>query len=98
MAVCLRPGTEIAFEWEVEYDGVLPFLRNRKTGTKLARFGQISHDIPGHHDALESSDGKAVLLTKLMKGQHARVLQLPPFAENTSLPEGESEKVAFYLR
>jgi hypothetical protein len=89
MAVCLRPGTEIAFDREVEYDGVLPFLGNRKTGARLARFRQIIHDIPGHHDALEFPDGKTVLLNKLVKGQHARVLQLPASAEKTSAVEGE---------
>jgi hypothetical protein len=89
MAVCLRPGTEIAFDKEVEYDGVLPFLRNRKTGAKLARFRQISHDIPGHRDALEFHNGKIVLLTKLVKGQRARVLQLPPFSEKANVSAGE---------
>jgi hypothetical protein len=96
MAVCLRPGTEIAFDREVEYDGVLPFLRNRKAGAKLARFRQIRHDIPGHRDALEFPDGKTVLLTKLAKGQYARVLQLPALAEKTSVPEGA--KVASPVR
>jgi hypothetical protein len=37
VAVCLLPGTEIAFEKEVEYDGWLPFFR-RKAGAKIARF------------------------------------------------------------
>jgi hypothetical protein len=77
VAVCLRPGTEIAFEREIEYDGVLPFFRNRKAGAKLARFRQIHNDIPSHRDALEFPNGKVVLLTKLAKGQHAKVLQLP---------------------
>ena len=77
VAVCLRPGTEIAFESEIEYDGLLPFLRNRKAGARLARFRQISNEIPFHQDALEFPNGKVVLLTKLAKGQHAKVLQLP---------------------
>jgi hypothetical protein len=89
MAVCLRPGTEIAFDREVEYDGMLPFLGNRKTGARLARFRQVIHDIPGHRDALEFPNGKTVLLTKLVKGQHARVLQLPASAEKTGAIEGE---------
>jgi hypothetical protein len=77
VAVCLRPGTEIAFEREVEYDGLLPFLRNRKAGAKLARFRQITNEIPFHQDAVEFPNGKVVLLTKLARGQHAKVLQLP---------------------
>jgi hypothetical protein len=80
VAVCLRPGTEIVFEREVEYDGWLRSFPNRRTGAKLARFRQISNDIPGHRDALEFPNGKIVLLTKLVEGQHARVLQLPASA------------------
>jgi hypothetical protein len=30
-----------------------------------------------HHDALELPDGRIVLLTSLIAGQHASVLQLP---------------------
>jgi hypothetical protein len=77
VAVCLRPGTEVAFDRVVEYDPVLPFLRSRTTGAKVARFRQIESDIPGHRDALEFPEGKIVLITKLIKGQMARVLQLP---------------------
>jgi hypothetical protein len=77
VAVCLRPGTEIAFDKEVEYEPVLPFLRNRKTGATLARFRQLDTPMPGHRDALEFPNGKIVLLTKLTKGQRATVLQLP---------------------
>jgi hypothetical protein len=77
VAVCLLPGTEIAFEKEVEYDGWLPFFR-RKAGAKIARFRQINMDNPAvHHDAVEFPSGKIVLLTKLSRGQHATVLQLP---------------------
>jgi hypothetical protein len=77
VAVCLRPGTEVAFDREVEYDPVLPFFRNRTTGAKVARFRQIRGDIPGHRDALEFPNGKIVLVTRLIKGQMAKVLQLP---------------------
>jgi hypothetical protein len=80
VAVCLRPGTEIAFESEVEYDAWLPLLRNRKSGASLARFRQLDNPVPGHRDALEFPNGKIVLLTKLAKGQHATVLQLPASA------------------
>ncbi len=89
VAVCLRPGTEIAFEREVEYDGLLPFFRSRKAGAKLARFRQIDNDIPSHRDALEFPNGKVVLLTKLAQGQHAKVLQLPASAETIKELEGQ---------
>jgi hypothetical protein len=90
VAVCLRPGTEIAFEQEVEYDGLLPFLRNRKAGAKLARFRQLENDVPGHRDALEFPNGKIVLLTKLIPGQAARVLQLPASASPIESRQGEA--------
>jgi hypothetical protein len=78
IAVCLLPGTEIAFEAEAEYDGWLTFLSGRKIGGKVARFRQINPDRPDvHHDALEFPDGTVVLLTKLCAGQRATVLQLP---------------------
>jgi hypothetical protein len=82
VAVCLRPGTEVAFDREVEYDPVLPFFRHRTTGAKVARFRQIESDIAGHRDALEFPNGKIILVTKLTKGQMARVLQLPADARS----------------
>jgi hypothetical protein len=72
VAVCVLPGTELAFEKEVRCEtGVLFAWR---LGHKVARFRQVNK---GHHDALEFPDGKTVLLTQLCKGQHATVLQLP---------------------
>ena len=77
VAVCLLPGTEIAFEKDVvEYRHAL--LPNRKLGEKVARFRQVNMDKPAtHHDALEFPNGQIVLLTRLCEGQHAAVLQLP---------------------
>jgi hypothetical protein len=82
VAVCLLPGTEVAFEKEVEYDHALDRLIRRlqfgKIGEKLARFRQINNDKPHvHHDALEFANGEIVLVTRLREGQHATVLQLP---------------------
>jgi hypothetical protein len=79
VAVCLLPGTEIAFDDNIEYDrvfgrGILP---TRKTGQRLARFRRINVEFSVHHDALEFPDGKIVLLTTLCLGQQATVLQLP---------------------
>jgi hypothetical protein len=43
-----------------------------------AIFRQLNKDNPRtHHDALEFPDGKMVLLTDLVEGQEATVLQLP---------------------
>jgi len=80
VAVCLRPGTEVAFEQEVEYEhGFFPSLKlGKKLGAKMARFRQVNRDEPHvHHDALEFPDGQIVLITRLCEGQHAIVLQLP---------------------
>jgi hypothetical protein len=78
VAVCLLPGTEIAFEKEVEYERFFAFFPNMKLGKKVARFRQINMGKPYvHHDALEFPDGETVLLTRMCEGQHATVLQLP---------------------
>jgi hypothetical protein len=78
VAVCLLPGTELAFAQEVETDPSLPFLRSRKVGEKVARFRQVNTDQPcTHHDALEFPGGRTVLVTQLCTGQRATVLQLP---------------------
>jgi hypothetical protein len=75
VAVCLRPGTEIAFENDVQAEGM---LFRKKIGDRLARFRQIDLNKPSHHhDALEFSNGAIVLLTDLVPGQRATVLQLP---------------------
>ena len=78
VAVCLLPGTEVAFEKEVEYERTLTLFPNMKLGEKVAQFRQINMGKPSlHHDALEFPDGETVLLTRLCEGQRARVLQLP---------------------
>jgi hypothetical protein len=79
VAVCLLPGTELAFEKEVQCAPVRAFRPKRQLGHKVAQFRQVNVDQPNvHHDALEFPDGKTVLLTELCEGQHASVLQLPP--------------------
>ena len=90
VAVCLLPGTEIAFDESVECEpsfgiGILP---NKKIGQRLARFRQVNTDNPvAHHDALEFPDGQVVLVTRLCDGQRATVLQLPAGA-NAATAEG----------
>ncbi|MBV8509837.1 MAG: hypothetical protein JO289_06680 [Xanthobacteraceae bacterium] len=78
IAVCVLPGTELAFEREIERYAALPLFRPRKLGAQVARFRRVHEAIPRvHHDALELPGGKTVLLTNLRPGQRARVLQLP---------------------
>jgi hypothetical protein len=75
VAVCLRPGTEIAFENDVQTNGL---LFRKDIGDRMARFRQINLGKPSqHHDALEFSNGAIVLVTDLVPGQRATVLQLP---------------------
>jgi hypothetical protein len=82
VAVCLLPGTEVAFEKEVEFErgfGLFSsWTRQKRIGDKVARFRQLNADKPNmHHDALEFPDGEILLVTRLCEGQHATVLQLP---------------------
>jgi hypothetical protein len=76
VAVCLLPGTELAFEKEVQCDTA--FVFRSELGHTMAKFREINKDQSNvNHDALEFPDGKIVLLTHLCEGQHATVLQLP---------------------
>jgi len=100
VAVCLRPGTEVAFEHAAVVDHgfgrLLPKLGFGRIGEKLARFRQINTSRPDtHHDALEFPNGKVVLVTRLSEGQHVTVLQLPAepalqLAAETPAPEAET--------
>jgi hypothetical protein len=81
IAVCVMPGTEIAFEQEIERYTAIPLFRPRRLGARVARFRRVHEDVPTmHHDALELPGGKVVLLTHLRPGQRAKVLQLPATA------------------
>jgi hypothetical protein len=78
-AVCVFPGTELAFATAVRCSGRGLFAwKPRVLKHKTAIFRQINKDNPRtHHDALEFPDGQMVLLTDLWEGQEATVLQLP---------------------
>jgi hypothetical protein len=77
-AVCLMPGTELAFEKAVEYEPTFGLFPTRKTGQHVARFRHINEGRPSaHHDALEFPNGQTVLVTRLCEYQYATVLQLP---------------------
>jgi hypothetical protein len=94
VAVCLRPGTEVAFERDVEIENILG--RGRESiGARVARFRQIDRDTPHvHHDALEFPDGRIVLLTRLVEGQRVTVLQLPAMPQATAMEKKETDPVA----
>jgi hypothetical protein len=79
VAVCVLPGTELAFSSDVTIPraGFLGW-KELTLGHRTAIFRQIDKDVPrAHHDALEFPDGRIVLLTHLCEGQEATVLQLP---------------------
>ena len=82
VAVCLLPGTELAFETPVRYQTALLFRTN--TGHTVAIFRQINKSVLHiNHDALEFPDGKTVLLTRLK----ATVLTLPTQAKTANKEE-----------
>jgi hypothetical protein len=95
-AVCLMPGTELAFSREVACTatGFLG-LGARRMKHRTAIFRQLNKEQPRvHHDALEFPDGQAVLLTDLLEGQQATVLQLPA-KPATAAEEKAQERVAY---
>ncbi|MGB8754422.1 MAG: hypothetical protein WCD26_02240 [Pseudolabrys sp.] len=96
LAVCLMPGTELAFAEEV---AILPYgllgWRKKTSGHRTAIFRQLNKDkLTAHHDALEFPDGRTELLTLLCEGQMATVLQLP--AQPTTATEAEAQTRVAY--
>lgn len=76
VAVCMLPGTELAFAENVRYDN--RWIWTRSVNSRVGKFNTIDPHIPHrHHDAIEFPDGSHVLLTQLCGGQRATVLQLP---------------------
>ena len=87
VAVCLLPGTELSFACEVRRPGLWPWSKNT-VPHKTAIFRQINlGKSMAHHDALEFSNGEVLLLTYLIQGQKATVLQLPATAAGSKLPQ-----------
>jgi hypothetical protein len=96
VAVCVLPGTELAFSNVVTLTD--PFIlgwKVKKLDYATAIFRQVNKNEPfKHHDALEFPDGRIVLLTRLSEGQEATVLQLP--AQPTAAAEADAQKrIAF---
>src|ERR1700756_1026138 len=81
VAVCLLPGTEIAFDNDVQYDRAFSMFGRARIDQRVARFRQVNIEDPHvHHDALEFPGGQIVMVTRLIPGQTATVLQLPASA------------------
>jgi hypothetical protein len=89
VAVCIRPGTELAFAENVRYDN--RWIWTRQVNFRVGKFGATDQHIPDrHHDTIEFPDGSRVLVTLLCEGQRATVLQLPVVQQ----PAGRTAPVA----
>ena len=97
VAVCVLPGTELAFAHEVKCQPTRLWpWHDSAIKHKTAIFRQINKDkVATHHDALEFPDGQIVLLTSLGQGQQATVLQLP--AEPKTVVESEAQRRVAYV-
>ena len=94
VAVCLLPGTELAFEKPVTYQSALIFRTN--TGHTVAIFRQINKGaLHVNHDALEFPDGETVLLTRLSERQNATVLTLPTQQPQTAAKAKDQQRVTY---
>ena len=91
------PGTELAFSREVAIlpSGLLGW-KTKTTNHRTAIFRQVNKEKPAaHHDALEFPDGQTVLLTDLLEGQEATVLQLP--AQPATAAEVKAQERVAYI-
>jgi hypothetical protein len=90
VAVCLLPGTELAFkDKHVDHYKVWTLFGTARVKQNVARFRQVNLDHPDmHHDALEFPNGQIVMVTKLCEDQQLTVLQMPA----ASVPEGASKE------
>jgi hypothetical protein len=96
-AVCVLPGTELAFAKEVRSRPIGLFGWKMKTVEHTtAIFRQINKNEPHtHHDALEFPNGQIELLTDLSEGQEAMVLQLP--AQPATAAEARAQERVAYV-
>jgi hypothetical protein len=86
VAVCMLPGTELAFAETVKYDN--RWIWTKEINFRVGKFGVMDPDIPDrHHDAIEFPDGSSVLVTQLFEGQRVTVLQLPMVQQATEQTE-----------
>ena len=98
LAVCVLPGTELAFSSAVTVANprFIAGWKVEKLGHATAIFRQVNkHEPMKHHDALEFPDGRIVLLTRLGEGQEATVLQLP--AQPATAAEADVQKRIAYV-
>jgi hypothetical protein len=86
VAVCMLPGTELAFAGNVKYQS--HWLWPKVIESRVGKFSLLDPQVPQrHHDAIEFPDGSRVLVTQLMPGQRVTVLQLPVTSYNSKPPK-----------
>ena len=97
LAVCVMPGTELAFAGKVAcLPTSLVWWKTKTISHQTAIFRQVNKErLAAHHDALEFPDGRTVLLTSLCEGQAATVLQLP--AQPATAAEAQAQKRVTYV-
>jgi hypothetical protein len=89
VAVCMLPGTELAFAENVRCDN--RWIWTKTINSRVGKFGAIDPDVPHrHHDAIEFPDGSNVLVTQLAEGQRVTVLQLPVVHQVTEHARAEA--------
>jgi len=80
VAVCMLPGSELAFAGDVKYQS--QWLWPKVIESRVGKFNVLDPQVPQrHHDAIEFPDGSRVLVAQLMPGQRVTVLQLPDIAQ-----------------
>ena len=93
VAVCLLPGTELAFAENVKYQG--GWTSTKFTKFQVGKFGTMDFHVPHrHHDAIEFPDGSRVLATDLLQGQRVTVLQLPAAPQDSERARVQSPLAA----
>ena len=66
--VCVQPGTELAFDHDVEIQAPFRLFPVRSLGAKVARFRRVNEDkLYRHHDALELPTGIVLLISPLRR-------------------------------
>ena len=64
-AVCMPPGTEVAFDQDVKYAHPLLWFRNCTIKERVAKIRQVNTDnSQTHHDALEFPSGRLMLVNR----------------------------------
>jgi hypothetical protein len=92
-AVCMLPGTELAFAESVRFDS--RWIWPKTLDFRVGKFGVVDPHIPDrHHDAVEFPDGTSVLVTQLCEGQRVSVLQLPVKEGQHEVKKMDSEQPA----